>query len=192
MTSSRVQSKHSSTASHHTPSSQDAHSRKTTANVSEGGKAEPVNVTTAATVSGSGSGKGGEGLGGVRSPVIVRTPQTRCEADQIVFKVQKGVRTFDLCTEKNVLVTGGMDRIVRIWNPYLPSRPIARLRGHNAPIFLVKIAVADNRLFSISTDKAVLVSVVLIISFRDNTFSYTRLLVKLSKLQKRKKHRNKL
>ncbi|CAF1662168.1 unnamed protein product, partial [Adineta ricciae] len=135
-------------------------------------------ATAAATVSGSGSGRGG--LGGVRSPAIVRTPQIRCEADQIVFKVQKGVRTFDLCTEKNVLVTGGMDRIVRIWNPYLPSRPIARLRGHNAPVFLVKIAVEDNRLFSISIDKAVLVSDMLIISFRGNTLPYIRLLVKLS------------
>lgn len=130
------------------------------------GKAEPTTATTAATVSGSGKG------GGVRSPAIVRTPQTRCEVDQTVFKVQKGVRTFDLCTEKNVLVTGGMDRIVRIWNPYLPSRPIARLRGHNAPVFLVKIAVEDNRLFSISTDKAVLVSVVLILSFRNNVSLY--------------------
>ncbi|CAF1479802.1 unnamed protein product, partial [Adineta ricciae] len=83
-TSSRVQSKRSSTASHHTPSSQDAHSRKATANETEG-KAEAANATAAATVSGSGSGRGG--LGGVRSPAIVRTPQIRCEADQIVFKV---------------------------------------------------------------------------------------------------------
>jgi WD40 repeat protein len=51
-----------------------------------------------------------------------------------------------------------MDRVIRLWNPYLPSRPVARLRGHNAPVFLVKIAVEDNRLFSISADKTVMVS----------------------------------
>jgi WD40 repeat protein len=51
-----------------------------------------------------------------------------------------------------------MDRIIRLWNPYLSARPVARLRGHNAPVFLVKIAVEDNRLFSISADKTVLVS----------------------------------
>jgi hypothetical protein len=51
-----------------------------------------------------------------------------------------------------------MDRVVRLWNPYLPSRPVARLRGHNAPVFLVKIAVEDHRLFSVSTDKTVMVS----------------------------------
>ncbi|CAF1486320.1 unnamed protein product, partial [Adineta steineri] len=94
----------------------------------------------------------------VRAQQVNRIPQTRCNADQTVFKIQKGVRTFDLCTEKNVLITGGMDRVLRIWNPYLPSRPIARLRGHSAPIFLVKISAEDNRIFSISTDKAVLVS----------------------------------
>lgn len=89
---------------------------------------------------------------------IIRSSQIRCDADQTVFKIHKGVKTFDLCTGKNVLVTGGMDRVIRLWNPYLPSRPIARLRGHNAPVFLVKIAVEDNRLFSISADKTVMVS----------------------------------
>ena len=96
----------------------------------------------------------------VRRHPIIRTAQTRCDADQTIFKVHKGVKTFDLSTAKNVLVTGGMDRVVRLWNPYLPSRPVARLRGHNAPVFLVKIAAEDNRIFSISTDKTVLVSFV--------------------------------
>jgi len=89
---------------------------------------------------------------------IIRAAQIRSDADQTVFKIHKGVKTFDLCTGKNVLVTGGMDRVIRLWNPYLPSRPVARLRGHNAPVFLVKIAAEDNRLFSISADKTVLVS----------------------------------
>jgi WD40 repeat protein len=96
----------------------------------------------------------------IRHHPIIRTAQTRCDADQTIFKIHKGVKTFDLCTAKNVLATGGMDRVIRLWNPYLPSRPVARLRGHNAPVFLVKIAVEDNRLFSISADKTVLVSFV--------------------------------
>jgi len=96
---------------------------------------------------------------GHRNNPIVRVPQIRCDADQTIFKIHKGVKTFDLCTGKNVLVTGGMDRVIRLWNPYLPARPVARLRGHNAPVFLVKIAVEDNRLFSISADKTVLVSI---------------------------------
>ena len=94
----------------------------------------------------------------VRHQPIIRAPQIRCDTDQTVFKIHKGAKTFDMCTAKNVLVTGGMDRVIRLWNPYLPSRPVARLRGHNAPVFLVKIAMEDDRLFSISTDKTVLVS----------------------------------
>lgn len=34
-------------------------------------------------------------------------PRRRLEADQTVFRVYKGVKTFDFCKEKNVIVTGG-------------------------------------------------------------------------------------
>lgn len=94
----------------------------------------------------------------MRHHPIIRAAQIRADADQTVFKIHKGVKTFDLSTVKNVLVTGGMDRVIRLWNPYLPSRPVARLRGHNAPVFLVKIVEEDDRLFSISAEKTVLVS----------------------------------
>lgn len=45
----------------------------------------------------------------------------RMESDQTVFKVYKGVKTFDYSKDTNIIVTGGMDRIVRIWNPYVPT-----------------------------------------------------------------------
>ena len=47
----------------------------------------------------------------------------------------------------------GMDRIVRMWNPYVPGKPTGLLRGHNAPIFFVFIAEEEDRIFSLSTDK---------------------------------------
>jgi WD40 repeat protein len=139
--------KRDSTTSHVTHSSQDTHSKRVAGNEI---RTDLMRTTTPTTTTRSMP----------RHQPIIRAAQTRCDADQTVFKIQKGVRTFDLCTAKNVLVTGGMDRVVRLWNPYLPSRPVARLRGHSAPVFLVKISVEDNRLFSISTDKSVLVSVV--------------------------------
>ena len=49
----------------------------------------------------------------------------------------------------------GMDRIVRMWNPYVPGKATGLLRGHSAPIFYLFIAEDDNRIFSISTDKAI-------------------------------------
>ena len=34
-------------------------------------------------------------------------PRRRLDTDQTVFRVYKGVKTFDFCKEKNVIVTGG-------------------------------------------------------------------------------------
>ncbi|XP_015760745.1 PREDICTED: WD repeat-containing protein on Y chromosome-like [Acropora digitifera] len=82
-------------------------------------------------------------------------PRPRLDADQTVFRVYKGVKTFDFCKEKNVIVTGGMDRLVRLWNPYVPSKPTGLLRGHIAPIFHLFICAEDDRIFSVSTDKTV-------------------------------------
>ena len=45
--------------------------------------------------------------------------KNRLETDQSVFRVYKGVKCFDFSKDKNIIVTGGMDRIVRLWNPYV-------------------------------------------------------------------------
>ncbi|XP_020618974.1 WD repeat-containing protein 49-like [Orbicella faveolata] len=82
-------------------------------------------------------------------------PRRRMDSDQTVFKVYKGVKTFDFCKEKNVIVTGGMDRLVRLWNPYVPGKPTGLLRGHTAPIFHLFICPEDDRIFSVATDKTV-------------------------------------
>ncbi|XP_029922283.1 WD repeat-containing protein on Y chromosome [Myripristis murdjan] len=80
------------------------------------------------------------------------TPQPRASYDQTVFTVYKGVKTFDLCKRHNLLVTGGMDRLVRMWNPYCPGKPTGVLKGHSAPIFYLCISSEDNRLFPVSMD----------------------------------------
>ncbi|CAL1540983.1 unnamed protein product [Lymnaea stagnalis] len=79
----------------------------------------------------------------------------RLEADEVVFKIYKGVKVFDFSKAKNIIVTGGMDRIIRLWNPYVCLKPTAMLRGHAAPIFYLFIADEDNRIFSISTDRCI-------------------------------------
>lgn len=45
-------------------------------------------------------------------------PQLRASHDQTAFSINKGVKTFDLCGKHSVLVTGGLDRLVRMWNPH--------------------------------------------------------------------------
>ncbi|KAL5253479.1 hypothetical protein ACHWQZ_G013315 [Mnemiopsis leidyi] len=79
----------------------------------------------------------------------------RLSADQTVFYVYKGVKTFAYSESYNILVTGGMDRLVRIWNPYVNTKPTALLRGHNGPIFYLYICDREQRIYSISTDKTV-------------------------------------
>lgn len=46
-----------------------------------------------------------------------------------------------------------MDRIVRLYNPYVPSRPIAHLKSHIAPIFFIHLSSEENRIYSMSIDK---------------------------------------
>ncbi|PIK33316.1 putative WD repeat-containing protein on Y chromosome [Apostichopus japonicus] len=79
----------------------------------------------------------------------------RLATDQTVFRIHKGVKSFDYSKEKNMIVTGGMDRLIRIWNPYVPSKPTGMLRGHNAPIFSLFIAADENRVYSLSQDKTI-------------------------------------
>uniref|UniRef100_A0A8C6QMX5 WD40 repeat domain 95 n=1 Tax=Nannospalax galili TaxID=1026970 RepID=A0A8C6QMX5_NANGA len=56
---------------------------------------------------------------------------------------------------KNLLLTGGMDRIIRVWNPYLPGKPTGMLRSHTAPVIYIHISSEDNKVFSMSTDNTV-------------------------------------
>ena len=151
-TTANIRTKRDSNTSHITQSSsQNAHSKK--------GIASEIRVdpTLAATTTAAGT-TATTRTALTRYQPIIRAAQIRADADQTVFKIHKGAKTFDLCPVRNILATGGMDRVVRVWNPYLPARPIARLRGHNAPVYLVKITAEDNRLFSVSADKTVLVS----------------------------------
>jgi hypothetical protein len=51
-----------------------------------------------------------------------------------------------------------MDRVIRLYNPYVPARPIGRLKGHSSPIFYIYLSAEDNRIFTMSTDKCLNVS----------------------------------
>lgn len=69
-----------------------------------------------------GSGGAGAALGPGQMSVSSRLKaRERLESDRIVFRIYKGVKTFTFSDAKNLLVTGGMDRIVRsahIRNPF--------------------------------------------------------------------------
>ncbi|KAM7331552.1 hypothetical protein ACRRTK_008260 [Alexandromys fortis] len=89
------------------------------------------------------------------SSASLAVPRRRAECHHTVFSIHKGVKAFSFCREKNLLVTAGMDRLVRVWNPYLPGKPTGVLRGHMAPVVYVHISLEESKVFSMSTDNTV-------------------------------------
>ncbi|XP_030419988.1 WD repeat-containing protein 64-like isoform X2 [Gopherus evgoodei] len=83
------------------------------------------------------------------------SPPRRFNCDESQFKVHRGVKAFDFCKESNILVTGGLDRNIRLWNPYVPGWAIGLLRGHTSPIGFLCIADGNTKLFSVSMDSTV-------------------------------------
>ena len=51
------------------------------------------------------------------------------------------------------IATGGMDRDLRLWNPYVSTKPTAVLKGHNTAIIHVTIVHLDGLILSFSKDK---------------------------------------
>ena len=41
------------------------------------------------------------------------------------FQVPKGVNSFDYSKDWNILVSGGVDTTIRLWNPFDYSKPVA-------------------------------------------------------------------
>ncbi|CAJ1065070.1 WD repeat-containing protein on Y chromosome [Xyrichtys novacula] len=93
--------------------------------------------------------------GKIKKVQLSWTPQQRASCDQRVFSIYKGVKAFDLCQKHSLLVTGGMDRLIRMWNPHFSGKATGVLKGHSAPIVYLKVSSEDGQIFSVSTDNTV-------------------------------------
>ncbi|KAF6023693.1 hypothetical protein EB796_017999 [Bugula neritina] len=69
-----------------------------------------------------------------------------------VFKLAKGVHCFDHSKKLNLLATGAPDHMVRLWNPYVPNKPITVLEGHYSAVIDVVIYEYLEQVFSYSAD----------------------------------------
>ena len=81
---------------------------------------------------------------------------------------------FDYCHQLDVLVTGSLDHVVRVWNPHVPSRPMARLTAHAAVV--LDVLVDRHRpglLFSFSQDSVRPIACNIIIAPRIINYSDT-------------------
>uniref|UniRef100_A0A3B4FYP8 WD40 repeat domain 95 n=1 Tax=Pundamilia nyererei TaxID=303518 RepID=A0A3B4FYP8_9CICH len=66
--------------------------------------------------------------------------------------------TSSLLMMHRLLITGGMDKLIRLWNPHYSGKPTGILKGHSAPIISIRISSEDNQIFSVSTDCTVKVT----------------------------------
>lgn len=69
------------------------------------------------------------------------------------FQVHKGVLCFDYCSRNVILVTGGQDHSVRIWNPYVPKRAVAVLTGHMDAVTHICLYSERDQCFTVSKDR---------------------------------------
>ena len=73
------------------------------------------------------------------------------------FPVTKGVTCFDYCNKTNIIVTGGKDALVRVWNPYVPSKPVMILHGQKSPVLYVFVYEEKEYIISVSQDKDIII-----------------------------------
>ncbi|XP_030630928.1 WD repeat-containing protein on Y chromosome [Chanos chanos] len=69
-----------------------------------------------------------------------------------IWKIHKGVRCFDFSLTLSLLVTGGLDRRVRLWNRYVTKHPVAILQGHQSTVLDVAFHQCQGKIFSYSKD----------------------------------------
>ena len=62
----------------------------------------------------------------------------------------KGIESFDYNKNLNILVTGSLDHMVRIWNPVVTNKPMAFLDGHATGVIGVVIHEGLVQIFSYS------------------------------------------
>jgi len=66
--------------------------------------------------------------------------------------IPKGIRCFTLVRRPCFLVTGGGDKIIRLWNPYILSKPAASLIGHLSGIVNLLVNEREGHIISLSDD----------------------------------------
>uniref|UniRef100_A0A803THS0 WD repeat-containing protein on Y chromosome n=1 Tax=Anolis carolinensis TaxID=28377 RepID=A0A803THS0_ANOCA len=75
----------------------------------------------------------------------------KLQSAMIVLK--KGILCFDYSPEMNILVTGGYDPEIRVWNPYVTSSSITQLKGHATAVTNIMINRERTTIVSLSKDK---------------------------------------
>ncbi|XP_044194675.1 WD repeat-containing protein on Y chromosome isoform X2 [Thunnus albacares] len=69
-----------------------------------------------------------------------------------IWKFKQGAKCFDYNAALQLMVTGGYDRVVRLWTRFVTARPVATLLGHRTAVLDVAVYQAVGQIFSYSRD----------------------------------------
>ncbi|XP_049633519.1 LOW QUALITY PROTEIN: WD repeat-containing protein 64 [Suncus etruscus] len=69
------------------------------------------------------------------------------------FSMPRGANNFCYCLKANVIVTGGDDKVLRLWHPNISTKPVGKLVGHMFSITDVVINEKEQHVISLSSAK---------------------------------------
>ncbi|KAM3936512.1 WD repeat-containing protein 64 [Leptodactylus fuscus] len=68
-----------------------------------------------------------------------------------VLSIPKGVTAFVYCVKANMIITGGHDKVLRLWHPNSMEKPTGKLSGHLYSIADIAVNERDQHIISLST-----------------------------------------
>nr|XP_048292372.1 WD repeat-containing protein 64 [Myodes glareolus] len=69
------------------------------------------------------------------------------------FAMPRGANTFCYCVKANVIITGGDDKVLRLWHPNISTKPVGKLVGHMFSITEIVSNEKEQHVISLSSAK---------------------------------------
>ncbi|XP_077617881.1 WD repeat-containing protein 64 [Crocuta crocuta] len=92
-------------------------------------------------------------LDGVHSLVLESLKRLEDNLPVREFSMPRGANTFCYCTKANVIVTGGDDKVLRLWHPNISTKPVGKLVGHMFSITEIVTNEKEQHVISLSSAK---------------------------------------
>ncbi|XP_028013882.1 WD repeat-containing protein 64 isoform X2 [Eptesicus fuscus] len=92
-------------------------------------------------------------LDSVHSLVLESLKRLEDNAPVREFSMPRGANTFCYCIKANVIVTGGDDKVLRLWHPNISTKPVGKLVGHMFSITEIVTNEKDQLVISLSSAK---------------------------------------
>ena len=67
--------------------------------------------------------------------------------------INKGLNTFCYCSRANLIATGGVDKVIRLYNPLVVNKTCGKLIGHQFTLVDIVCNEEDQHLISLSSER---------------------------------------